>query len=340
MKNENGFGSIVCLDKSGKKRRKPWAVRITTGWADGKQQRKYLGYYTTQADALMALADYHKNGVNVDVTKMTLNDVYEQWMVRVEKKASENVLYMHKMAYQRFGILGKKQIKEIKTLHLQDWLDNIDLKPASKGKIRSTLSQLYDYAVTNDIVNKNYAKGLEINEKIEKTGAIFTKDEIAQLWKHSDEEAVQDVLILIYTGMRIGEMINLDVSTVNLESRYMIGGSKTEAGKDRIIPIHQCIVPFIEERLQRGKHLLYSRTNTKLSYPGAKSRFKKLMERFNMEHHLHDTRKTAVSIMHGAGIKMEVIRIIIGHSGKGVTEQVYLYKTAEELVSEIDKITV
>jgi hypothetical protein len=43
MRNENGFGSIVCLDKSGKKRRKPWAVRITTGWKDGKQQRKYGG---------------------------------------------------------------------------------------------------------------------------------------------------------------------------------------------------------------------------------------------------------------------------------------------------------
>ena len=37
MRNENGFGSIVCLDKSGKKRRKPWAVRITTGWKNGKQ---------------------------------------------------------------------------------------------------------------------------------------------------------------------------------------------------------------------------------------------------------------------------------------------------------------
>lgn len=50
MKNQNGIGSIVCLDKTGKKRRKPFAVRITTGWKDGKQVRKYLGYYKTQTN--------------------------------------------------------------------------------------------------------------------------------------------------------------------------------------------------------------------------------------------------------------------------------------------------
>ena len=86
MRNENGFGSIVCLDKSGKKRRKPWAVRITTGWKNGKQVRKYLGYYATQADALIALAEYHKNSVNLDLSKLTLDEVWERWMLRVEKK--------------------------------------------------------------------------------------------------------------------------------------------------------------------------------------------------------------------------------------------------------------
>ena len=86
MRNENGFGSIICLDKTGKKRRKPWAVRITTGWKDGKQVRKYLGYYETQADALIALAEYHKTGVNLDLNNLTLNEVFDKWMERVMKK--------------------------------------------------------------------------------------------------------------------------------------------------------------------------------------------------------------------------------------------------------------
>lgn len=37
MRLANGTGSIVCLDKTGKKIRKPWAVRITFGWKEKKK---------------------------------------------------------------------------------------------------------------------------------------------------------------------------------------------------------------------------------------------------------------------------------------------------------------
>ena len=40
MRHQNGFGSIVKLSGA---RRKPYALRITVGWEDGKQVRKYLG---------------------------------------------------------------------------------------------------------------------------------------------------------------------------------------------------------------------------------------------------------------------------------------------------------
>lgn len=45
-------------------------------------------------------------------------------------------------------------------------------------------------------------------------------------------------------------------------------------------------------------------------------------------------------MMHSAGIPIVVIRVIVGHSGKGVTEKVYLYKTPYELVEVINKIEV
>jgi hypothetical protein len=44
--------------------------------------------------------------------------------------------------------------------------------------------------------------------------------------------------------------------------------------------------------------------------------------------------------MHRANIPMETIRIIVGHSGKGVTEQVYLFKQPKELVEAINTIEI
>lgn len=339
MRNENGFGSIVCLDKTGKKRRKPWAVRITTGWKDGRQQRQYLGYYRTQAEALIALADYHKNGVNLDSAKLTLGEVYEQWIKRKELTISRSALSAHKMAYDRFGNMVNMPMKDIKKVHLQNWLDGINLKPASKGKIRSTMHQLFEYAVAYDIVQKNYAKDLEITEKIEKTGAIFTEEEIKLLWENRDDKMAQYVLILIYTGLRVGELLAMKGDTIYLDKGYMVGGSKTEAGKDRIIPVHRNIIPLVEQNIENN-YLVYSKRNGAFTYNGIRSRFEKLMDKLGMNHKIHDTRKTAVSIMHSAGIPMETVRMIVGHSAKGVTEAVYLYKEPQELVDAINTINI
>lgn len=339
MRNENGFGSIVCLDKTGKKRRKPWAVRITVGWNGGKQTRKYLGYYESQADALIALADYHKSGVNLDVTKMTLDEVYHQWLKRKEQTVSDSALDTYNMVYKRLGNLLNKPMREIKKVHLQNWLDGIDLKPASKVKIRSIVHQLFEYALSYDIVEKNYAKGLEIPEKIEKTGAIFTDDEIKKLWEHQDNQTVQYILILIYTGMRIGELLKITSDTIYLDEQYMVGGSKTEAGKDRIIPIHDRIKPLIEQNLT-GKYIIASTHGGSLTYQAVVNRFNKIMNELGMNHKIHDARKTAVSIMHSAGIPMETVRMIVGHSGKGVTESVYLFKQPHELVEAVNMIKI
>lgn len=341
MRNENGFGSIVCLDKTGKKRRKPWAVRITTGWKNGKQVRKYVGYYRTQTDALVALAEYHKSGVDIDLSNLTLDEVWERWMSRVEKKGlSPSGIRGHKSVYPKLGKLLKIPMKDIKTAHLQDWMDGIDAKPSTKIKFKGTMSQVFDYAGQNDIVVKNYAKYIEVNEKIEKTGAIFTDDEIKLLWDNVDNVAARDLLILIYTGMRIGEMLQINREHINFEEGYIIGGNKTAAGRDRVIPLHNKIIPLVKQQLGDNRWLVQSKRGVAMSYTSALERFNKLSEQLGFNHKIHDSRKTAVSLMHTAGIPMETIRVIVGHSGKGVTENVYLYKQPKELVDAINTIEI
>lgn len=342
MKATNGYGSVVCLDKTGKKRRKPYGVRLTTGWKDGKQQRKYLGFYKTQAEARIALAEYNKLGFDLDMSKLTLNETYERWISRIEDKVSKNVLNSHNMAKMRFERLGNKPINSIKADHLQDWMDNIDLMPGSKKRLKSTMIQLYKYAIKNDILSTNYAEHIEINEKVEKKGKVFTPAEIQTIWKNVDNPTAQWILILIYTGMRIGELLSITTDTIYLEDRYMVGGSKSEAGIDRVIPIHDKILPLIEQRLGKAKQLMRDEKGRKLSYAKALEQFKMFLveHKLNTEHLPHDARKTGVSLMHEAGIPIETIRIIVGHSGKGVTETTYLYKTPSELVEAVNKINI
>jgi integrase len=337
FRHQNGFGSIVKL--SGK-RRKPYAVRITTGWKDGKQVRKYLGYYKTQREAVIALADYHQNSYDIDMRHLTLGEVYDRWISRIENKVTQNALNAHNMAKNRFGNMANVPIYKIKADQLQDWMDSIELKPSSKIRLKSTMNQVFKYAIKNGIISTNYVEYVEIDEKVEKTGKIFTDEEIKTLWENKDDPTCRWILILIYTGMRIGELLLMTSSTMFLESGYMVGGLKTEAGKDRVIPIHNDIMPLVKEQLGRAKFLMRNTHGNKLTYQTALRHFDATMEKFGWEHKPHDTRKTAVSLMHGAGIPIETVRIIVGHSGKGVTEQVYLYKTPHELVDAINTIKI
>ena len=341
MRNENGFGSIVCLDKTGKKRRKPWAVRITTGWKNGKQQRKYLGYYKTQKEALVALAEYHKVGVDIDLSKVTLKELFEKWLEEQEKRnITQSAKRTNYIAYNRLGKLADIPLNKIKTVHLQQWMDDIELKPSTKNKIKTTLGQVFDHAVQNDIVTKNYARFIKIEEKVEKTGAIFTDDEIKLLWQHSDDEMARIFLILIYTGMRIGELLAMNVDTIHLDERYMVGGSKTDAGKDRVIPIHKDVLPLIKTQLGNNKWLVQNSRGNAVHYANLSPQAHEYLEKLGMNHKFHDGRKTAVSLMHTAGIPMETIKIIVGHSGTDVTTKVYLYKNIQELVETINRIEI
>ena len=341
MRNENGYGSIICLDKTGKKRRKPWAVRVTVGWENGRQKRKYIGYYRTQKEALMALAEYHKSGVDIDLTKLTLEEVFDRWYSRIEQKATKTVLQGHNMAKTRLGALGKKLIKDVKADHVEDWINSAELKQSTKHRLKSTLSQVFEYAEQNDIIQKNPVKFVKLETANEKAGKIFTDEEIKYLWEHADENVdYKTLLILIYTGMRIGELLKLKVEDINLEEQYAIGGSKTEAGKDRVIPIHDKILPIVKERIEKYGFLAPTTKGTPTSYVAFNQRLTKLMEKLKWEHKSHDARKTAISLMHRFEIPMEVIRMIVGHSGKGVTEKVYIYKSKQELVDYINKVQI
>ena len=338
MRHQNGFGSIVKL--SGR-RRKPYGVRITVGWEDGKQVRKYLGYYSSEVEALIALAEYHKSGVDIDLTKLTLRELFDHWMKEQEKRdITDNAKRNHNMAYMRLGKLGDMPVNKVKATHLQKWMDGIDLKPSSKGKLRSTMAMVFQHAVENDIVSKNYARFIKIEEKVEKTGSVFTDEEIKTLWKHSDEELARITLILIYTGFRIGELLHMEREDIHLDEQYMVGGSKTEAGKDRKVPIHDEIIPLVKEQLGDNRWLIQNTRGNPVPYPNLSVRFNKYMEMLGMDHRFHDTRKTAISLMHTAEIPMETIKIIVGHAGYDVTTKVYLYKNIQELVNTINKVKI
>lgn len=303
---------------------------------------------TTDADALISriLSDYNTfkgtEEKHPETHKLTFSEVYEQfyaWKFPDGTKASYSSMESYKTAYSNCKTLRNRTFEDLKAPDLQDVIDKCALKKQSKAIILTLFKQMYKYAIYSEIVSENKALYVKVNANDDtEHGTPFSDEELQILWNNTDDPEVQLILIMCYSGWRIGEVLKL---TTNLEERYFQGGIKTAAGKDRIVPIHPAIYEFVKNKVltQNGRLCIYSQTQHRnaLFYP--------TLERLgivgNPKHTPHDCRHTFSALCEKYGVRENDRKRMLGHSfGNDVTNAVYGHRTLEELRAEIEKIKV
>lgn len=181
----------------------------------------------------------------------------------------------------------------------------------------------------------------------------FSKKEISILWKCKDSNIyVTVILIMIYSGVRIGELLDLEKKDIHLDERWFyVKESKTEAGI-REVPIAEKIVPFFEYWMNRKcDHLICTPDDEPFQYRNYYDSYwiplmlefgfgKFVIDETKKEpvydgHRPHDTRHTCISLLTEKEVDERFIKKIVGHKGQGVTENVY---THIELPTKLDAI--
>ena len=346
MRNPNGYGGICKL--SGK-RRKPFLVRVTVGWETDEETQKSkqlyepIGYYKTQTEALIALADYHKNPNSLDAATATFTEIYERWSKRKysRPKTSKQSIASYKASYKEAKSLHDMKFVDIKKDHLQAVIDESKNGMESLNNIKLLFRQLYKYARENDIAEKDYSEFVEIDvEKKESTRSIFSEKERNLLWDNVGKtDFVDTVLIMIYSGLRPGELLELRTDNIEIEQRIMRGGIKTTAGKNRVIPIHKKILPFIVKRKAEGHEFLIHHDNKQMRYHiFYECKWKELMDQLQLTHKPHDCRHTFATMMAKAKADKLCVKRIMGHAVKDITENIYTHKDIDDLLEAIDLI--
>lgn len=336
MKNSNGGGSISKLKG---KRRKPWVVRFTTGYSnEGKQIRKSIGTFATKREAQEALYNYSKNPLLY--SKKTFKNILDLWWSAYTKKVTQKTtISTHIYRMRAFEPLHDRIIADIRLFELQELFDNMTTSWSFKNGCKSVLNMIFDFALKNEFIDSNRVSFIEIGKK-EKVidRRIFTKKEIETLWENLDSKHCYIILILIYTGMRIGELLNLKNEDIDLHNSCLtIRESKTDAGV-RIIPISAKIFNlFVVNMVKDQEYFVKGETTNQLSYSTFKPRFQKLLKSLNIEPHtIHDTRHTFATLLNNANANQSAITKLIGHSDFSITENVYPHKDTEELRKAID----
>lgn len=352
MKLPNGYGSIC---KNGKNRRKPYIVRVTTGWNnDGTQIRKVLGYTTSPALGLKMLAEYHNDPYNVDYKNITFEKIWEKVLVDLEKavKNSEmsqsnlnGLMFAYKNHCQK---LHKEKIFDLKYKKMQDVVDEAvntfngePLGVTAKGNIKTVCVKVFNYALYQYELplKNNPAINLKCGVKGKSDKHIpFSDEEISILWGLQHLDLVKVVLIYCYSGVRPNEIFITSKDNIFLEQNYFVTGSKTEAGKDRLIPIHPKIKHLMKYFNDIDKEYPFSTIFNNFNYLKFEREFNKLMKELRFTHTPYDGRHTFITKMKKAGVNDFILKRIVGHSISDITEKVYTHRDIEELINEVKKI--
>ena len=333
----NGQGSVVKL--SGK-RTKPYAVTLPAQYNDdGECKRSYYGYYETKTEALNALNAVISSGIT-DRINATLSDIYTEWSETTYKDLSEKSIKAYKTAYNQLKTLHDCKMREVKAKDVQDIVDKLG-KPESAKKVRVLFSQLCKYAMSLDIITQNYSQFVKIRVGEKKEKEIFNAEEIKKLrYAAKTSDTAKIILIMIYTGTRIGEITSIKHQNVfiEIETPYMIGGIKTEAGKNRIIPIHPDILEYVRHFYDKGdKYLISNEVGRKMDADNFRKRdYYPLLEDLEIKSKSpHCTRHTFASMLHASGAKEENIIKIVGHTDFRTTSENYIHQSVNELYSTI-----
>ncbi len=346
MKNPNGYGSVVRLSGN---RRRPFWVRKTIGWNEkGHPVYETIGYTVTREEGNMLLAEYNKNPWDVDGVKITLQELFDLWLDKKASKLGKSNQSSLKSAYNHIKKLSSMKYREIRSFHMQDCIDFCGKGYSTQGAIKNLWGHLDRFALELDVITRMYSELLTSDPIPQTSRERFSDAEIKKIWKiYLDAEKgknfgkvpvewIDTVLIFLYSGFRISELLTMKTKNICLNERTFKGGIKTSAGKNRIVPIHSQIFPLVQNRLDAESEFFININRKQISQTTYRKYWSELMNFLHIKKTPHECRHTFESILDSKGANRKCIDLMMGHVSKDIGNRVYNHKTLEELKTAIE----
>ena len=313
---------------------------------NGKTVRPILGCYATYTEADQALRE--AQGSQIPVKKYTLETIWDVFQSSNYFQAlSDSGQESHRKAWKYLDRYKGIKAADLSTEPFQQAVDAMKEKGLSRetmAKVRNLASLLCKECMRLRLIEVNFGQLVQLPKQDKDTSVrSFTLAELDILWQAA-EDGSQDamvVLLMCYTGMRPGELLGVDIAQHIRKRRewtYIQTGSKTEAGRNRIIPVPDIILPFLEQ-LQGNREqgpLVQTATGQYWRVENwRKRRFYPLMEKLGIESVVPYTcRHTFADLQKRRGVDGEIMMEIMGHTDYSTTVERY-HTTSDDDIERI-----
>lgn len=297
--------------------------------------------YESNLDSIVRniLADYGKSaGEETPRTTPTFKEVYQGfYKYKYEEDSSriysDSTKNSTQAAYGHCAPLYARPFEELRHDDLQDVVNGCGRRHATHEIIVSLLHQMYAYADMKEICKTDYSAHIKVMIEDDDEGGIpFTDAELKSLWDNKDNDVIEFVLIMCYSGFRIAAYKAMEI---NIQEKYFKGGVKTRASKERTVPIHSAILPLVKKRIHRdGRLLCMHPTSFRLNMYAA-------LESLNIDKHTpHDCRHTFSKLCEDYEVRENDRKRMLGHAFTDITNAKYGHRDVESLRKEIEKIKI
>ncbi len=343
MKRANGTGNIIKMPGN---RRRPWAVRVSGRDQYGHVVQKFISYHERAADAQAALDEYNRKKAAgavpaADQLYMTVGQVYEAWSAREFKKLNPSSISNHKSAWNQR--ISRYADRKMRSMTLDEWQAILDEDEAG-GKSQSLINNdcilikaLYRYSMERDIVAKDYSRYLDVpSVDLKKKRDALNDEQFAKLGQLASEgfPYADTALMLCYTGFRVMEFLGLTKECYSPDNGgYLQNGLKTDAGRNRIVPIHPRIISYLAKWMDKGGETIVCYDDGRpIVYTQYADKFHAVMEAIGAPDATpHWCRHTFATRLHAAKADPLVVKWLMGHSTKSDITAHYTHKTIGQL---------
>lgn len=339
-KRGNGQGSVYKLP-NGK-----WRATITVGYGADKKRKTISRQFERKTDAVLALGEMRNLAHSNVLYDITFEECMNRSLEIKKDSVSHASLAVYNSAKKHFDIISKMKINEVKAEHLQQCFDKVEAYK-TKNVMRAVSHSAFQYAMQNDIVNKDYTDFVNLGKNDSERHEPFTMEEIVKFKTAADngDYTAKIMMCLICTGMRPSEMFQMKKK--DYYDGCLHGGVKTKAGKDRVIPVNGIIKPYIEQQMQNPSELLFPSLRYKQINP---NNFRTMMYGPLLDKLEIDNSKTPYSARHSFASLLNKLedteanrdivsrQTLMGHSDIEMTKH-YTHADIEQLTKLTDGVS-
>ena len=269
----NGTGSVYKLPNG------TWiAVRIL-GWNIDDAGMKHKNTvsksgFRTKKEALEYLPRLTREEKQERKNTITFKQLYDIW--EPTHKCGKSTMDCYRAAMNHFKSLWCERMSEITVDDLQECMDECPAGKRTMQNMKAVCGLLYKYAIPRHYATINMGQYLVVNGEagLGKEGLpISALDKLA---KAVGVVPYADYIVAeCYLGFRPSELLALDVSDYNRANKTLTGGSKTEAGKNRVVTISPKIQNIIDQLTQNKitGPIFCSEDGSRLNIKGYREKF-------------------------------------------------------------------